>query len=79
MKFMKKKSLFNFHFDDFGKNILFQNFHFYNYAKLYEYEIDNNFFLYACKYDYIELVKLLLNDQRIDINFTLETIMIYFY
>ena len=45
-------------------------FQFFNYSKLSECEINNEFFLCACKYNYIELVKLLLNDARIDVNYT---------
>ena len=57
----------------FHKNSQAYSFLFFNYAKNAESEIDNNLFLHACKCNYFELVKLLLNDVNIDINYNIIT------
>lgn len=54
----------------FYKNIQIYSFRYVNYAKMAESQINNDSFLYACQYNYIELVKFLLNDVNIDINYT---------
>ena len=54
--------------DNNSYNDLIYCFRFINYAKLAEYEINNDFYLHACQYNYNEIVKLLINDERIDLN-----------
>ena len=56
--------------NNFFNNIHTYSFNFYDYSQLAKCEINNAFFLYACKYNYIELVKLLLNDANIDKSYT---------
>ena len=63
----------------FHKNALLYSFRFFNYAKMAEYEINNLLFLYACQYKYVELVKLLLNNDKIDINYRLSGNFVIFF
>ena len=54
--------------NNFYNNDLSYSFQFINYEKLVDYEINNIFYLHACQYNYNEIVKLLINDERIDLN-----------
>ncbi|KAK8876044.1 hypothetical protein M9Y10_006228 [Tritrichomonas musculus] len=57
------------------RNPLIYSFKFFNYEKMAECELNSMFLLYACEYNYIELVKVLLNDEKIDINYTINDVL----
>ena len=54
--------------ENYEENIISYCFHYYNFS-YFPNEINNKFiFYYACRYDYFELVKYFLQNQKIDVN-----------
>lgn len=58
-----------------NENIVSYCFHYHNYDFIPDYFNDKRVFIYMCKYNYVKLVKLFIENEAININF--ELILIY--
>ena len=64
---------------DFDNNIYSYSFQYHNYSFFPNDIKDSTFFLYSCKYNYINLVLDLLKTQKIDVNNTISIVLLLYF